>query len=407
MSRFVPALAASLATAAALTAQVPYGSAIVGVIGNVAPGEGLYLADRLGNCTPVTGLVAAGSANANGNTTVLDPIDDRVWIGSSSNGQVNWVRIVGTTVTQFVQHGSMPGTSTAAFAFDDNSNVIACGGTAAAGGLYLIDRKNGGAGTLVGAVPGTGIHNAMTKDLVGNLYVGMFNQGGEVHVFAKNPDGTYQAPVLLGTVPTTSISGLTFAPADGTNPDELWVTTFGSAGSQMFRITLPLGGVGTAVANSLAGCNWIDYDRSQNDLLVATQAGTDRVVQVDRTTGLDTLLSSIQGGNAGVPAYLDVNDAPFGVTNVAPMILNGAVGPFDLEIGTSAPPGTLAVVGVGAPFVSILGVAIVGADGHLSISIPNITLAGPIAPGTLTFLAAYFDLGGNLQIGSPLPWPAL
>jgi hypothetical protein len=92
---------------------------------------------------------------------------------------------------------------------------------------------------------------------------------------------------------------------------------------------------------------------------------------------------------------------------VAPMILNGGLGPFDLELGTTAPPGTLALIGLAAPFVNVLGFGIVGANGRISMSIPNITLTGPLAPGSLTFISAYFDFNFNLVIGQPLPWPVL
>ncbi len=395
---------AALAFAAAAVAQVPYGTSVLGVIGNVAPGEGLYLADRAGNNTSVTGLVAAGSSNSNVNAVALDPLDDRVWITSSTTNQLNWVRISGATVTQFTQFGTIPGTGLSAITFDDNANPIVCQGTGTAG-LYRFDRKLGGAGTNIGAVPGTNIHNGVCRDAAGNLYVGLFT-AGQVHVFTKNPDGSYQAPVLVGATSTTSISGIAYAPADGVNPEEIWVTTFGAAGAQMFRMPVT-GGPGVPVANSLAGCNWLDYDAAHNDLLVSTQAGNDRFVQVDRTTGFDTLLSNILGGSAGVPAGNDVDDTVFGAVRVAPMILNGSVGPFDLELSTTAPAGSLALVGVAFPFVNVVSVGIVGPNGRLYINLPNVNLSGPIAPGTLQFLAAYFDPSFNLVIGAPVSWPAL
>ena len=392
-----------IAGAAALVAQVPYGTSVVGVISNVAPGEGLYLADRLGNNTPVTGLVAAGSSNSNVNAVAFDPIDDRIWITSTTSNQLNWIRISGTTVTQFTQFGTGPANSLSAVTFDDNANPIICQGTAA-GGIFRFDRRLGGAGVNIGTVA-TGTHNGVCRDGAGNIYTCMFGTG-QVHVSLKNPDNSYQPPVLLGTTVTTSLSGITFAPTDGINPDELWLTTFGTAGNQMYKMPL-VGGAGVPIANSLAGCNWIDYDRNANDLLVATQAGTDRFVQVDRSTGLDTLLSNIQGGNAGVPAGNDVDDTAFAVTRVAPMILNGSTGPFDLELGTTAPVGSLALVGVAAPFVSVLGVGVVGLNGRISVNLPNLTLTGPIAPGSLQFIAVYFDASFNLVIGAPVSWPAL
>ncbi|HZN39023.1 MAG TPA: hypothetical protein VFD82_09475 [Planctomycetota bacterium] len=398
-------VATLLASTTALVAQLPYSSSILGVISPIAPSEGLYIADRAGGNVAVTGLVAAGSSNANVNAIALDPIDDRIWIGSSSTNQLNWIRITGTTVSQFSLFGTAPLTSINAITFDDNSNPIISQSTAASGGgVFRFDRKLGGAGVSIGSVA-TGTHNGVCRDPAGNLYIGMFT-AAQVHKMLKNPDGSFQAPVLVGSTVTTSISGIAFAPNDGTNPDELWITTFGAAGSQMYRMPAA-GGPGVAVANTLAGCNWIDYDRNFNDLLVSSQAGSDRFFQVDRTTGADTTLSTMGSGSVGTPASNDVDDTAAASTRIAPMILNGSLGPFDLELSTTAPAGTLALVGTVAPAVNVVGIGIVGANGRLSVSIPNITLTGPLAPGSLTFIAAYFDFSFNLVIGLPVPWPVL
>jgi hypothetical protein len=398
--------AAVLATSPALIAQLPYGSSLLGVISPVSPSEGLYIADRAGANVPVTGLVAAGALNSNVNAIALDPIDDRLWIGNSTTNQLAWIRIAGSTVAQFSVFGTTPVNSISAITFDDNSNPIVCQGTAAsAGGVFRFDRRLGGAPVNIGAVA-SGTHNGVCRDPAGNLYIGMFTSA-QVHVMLKNLDGSFQAPVLVGTTATTSISGVAFAPNDGVHPDEIWITTFGAAGSQMYRMPAA-GGPGVAVVNSLAGCNWIDYDRNFNDLLITTQAGSDRFVQVDRTTGLDTLLSSIGGGSAGVPASNDVDDTALASIRVAPMILNGSVGPFDLELSTTAPPGTLALIGILSPFVQVLGVGFVGANGRVSVSFPNLTLpGGPLPPSSLQFIAAYFDLSSNLIVGTPVNWPAL
>jgi len=305
-----------------------------------------------------------------------------------------------------VQHGTLPVISPTSIVFDDDGHPIACAGNGSTGGVFRIDRRTGGPGVLIGAVAGAAVHNALAKDFAGNLYVGMY-QTGQVHRLAKNINGSYQPPVLIGTVPTPTISGLTFAPAQGSHPDELWITTFGTAGGQMFRMALPAGGVAVAVPNNLAGCNWIDYDRQNNDLLVSTASGNARFMQVNRSSGAATQLCLIQGGIAGVPAYNDANDAPLGRTRAAPMVLNGSTGPFDLELGTTAPPGSLALIGVVAPFVSVIGVAVVGADGHLHVDFPNTILAGPLPPNSLAFAAAYFDAASNLIVGPSLPWPAL
>jgi hypothetical protein len=352
----------------------------------------------------VTGIVAAGG-NANVNAIAFDPIDDRIWIGSSATNQLNWIRIAGTTVSQHSFFGTAPATSINAITFDDNSNPIVCQAVGAAGGVYRFDRRLGGAGVNIGSVAGSGTHNGICRDPAGNLYIGMFT-AASVHKMLKNPDGSFQAPVLVGSTTTTSISGIAFAPSDGPNPDELWITTFGAAGSMLFKMPAA-GGAGVPVANSLTGCNWIDYDRNFNDLLLSSQAGTDRFFQVDRTSGTAVTLSTMGSGSVGTPASNDVDDTAPLVMRVAPMILNGGLGPFDLELGTTAPPGTLALIGLAAPFVNVLGFGIVGANGRISMSIPNITLTGPLAPGSLTFISAYFDFNFNLVIGQPLPWPVL
>lgn len=397
-------VATVLASTTALVAQLPYGSSILGVISPLVPSEGLYIADRAGGNVAVTGLIAAGSSNQNVNAIALDPIDDRIWIASSSTNQVNWMRIAGTTVVQFSLFGTVPANSVAAITFDDNSNPLVCQGTAPAGGVFRIDRKLGGAGVNIG-VAASGTHNGVCRDPAGNLYLAQFT-AGQAYRMQKNPDGSYQAPVLLGSTATTSQSGIAFAPNDGTNPDELWITTFGVAGNQLFRMPAA-GGPGVAVANTLAGCNWIDYDRNFNDLLLSSQAGTDRFFQVNRTTGADTTLSTMGSGSVGTPASNDVDDTVVASTRVAPMILNGGLGPFDLELSTTAPPGTLALIGIVAPFVNVLAAGVVGPNGRVSFSIPNITLTGPLGAGSLTFISAYFDLAFNLVIGSPVPWPAL
>src|SRR5262245_12660718 len=162
-------VATVLASATALVAQLPYSSSILGVIGPLAPSEGLYIADRAGGNIAVTGLVAAGSSNANVNAIALDPIDDRIWIASSTSNQLNWIRITGTTVTQFSLFGTTPAVSINAITFDDNSNPIICQAVGAAGGVYRFDRKLGGAGVNIGSVAGTGTHNGVCRDPAGNL----------------------------------------------------------------------------------------------------------------------------------------------------------------------------------------------------------------------------------------------
>ncbi len=412
MRRLLFGLLALTSTFPALNAQgVPYDSSVVGVTNNVSPSEGIWLADRTGASVAVTGLLAAGSAGSGVNAVQIDPIDGRVWLGGiNSNGQtsnqVNWIRITGTVVSQFVQHATLPYaalSSVAAIAFDDNANPIACGSTAAnAGGVFRVNRKLGGVATNIGSVA-SGTHNAICTDGAGNLYVGMFT-AGQVHVMLKNPDCSFQPPVLLGSVAVTSISGITFVPAAGATPDELWISTFGAAGAMLFRMP-KTGGPGVAVANTSTSSNWCEYDRRHDDVLLAISA-PDNVEKVLRT-GANSVLNAIQAGNVGTLSYIDVNNAVDGNVVVAPMCLNGGLGPFDLELGITCPPGSIAIVGTGFPSVVVLGFGLAGADGRFSVTIPGITLGAPLAPASLGFLGACLDLGtGNLTIGAPVFWPA-
>lgn len=390
-----------LASAPAVVAQVPHGGSIVGVISNTLPSEGLWLADRAGNTTPVTGLVAAGSVNANVNAVAIDPIDGRVWIGSSTTTTLGYVRLNGSSVAQYFPHGNVPSGTISGITFDDNANPVVSN---SANGVVRFDRSVPGSGTVIGFV-GSG-SNAITRDFAGNLYVGN-GSTGQVHSMARNLDGSYQPMQLLGSTSNLLINGLAYAPADGVSPAELWAVTGSAPTSPMFRIPIAAGGAGVVVPNTLGACNWITYDRLANDLLFVTNTGLDRFGSLDRATGAPTILSSLQAGNVGTPASVDVHDEPFGSLHVAPRILNGAVGPFDLELGAVVPPGSLALVGVIAPFVGVLASGVVGADGRLSVSLPGVTLAGPLAPGTLQFAVAYFDASFQLVIGSTVSWPEL
>ena len=97
--------------------------------------------------------------------------------------------------------------------------------------------------------------------------------------------------------------------------------------------------------------------------------------KVDRTTGTLTT-SAVPGGvGAGVTSAIDVRDAADAQVVLAPMCLNGATGPFDLEIAVTCPPGSIAIVGA-TPSI-ILGYGVAGADGRFAMTIPNITVPLP------------------------------
>ncbi len=412
-AHFARLLGTGLLLALPLVAQtVPYGQSVVSVFGNVAPGEGLWFVDRVsGASQSITGLLAAGSVGSGVNAVAIDPIDDRIWLGGmNSNGntanQLNWVRLTGGVVSQFQQFATItPATAQAihAIVFDDNANPVFCAGTAAVfGGVFRADRRTGIV-TSLGAVA-SGTHTALAKDSAGNVYVGMFGNG-QVHVLAKALDGSLAPPVLFGTVSNPNIAGLTFAPSDGIQPDQLFVVCSGPASPLVSVIPILGGGAGSAVATTQTMLNWIDYDRRHNDLLLA-QTSPDRVVRLARGGG-DTVLASIGNSNIGTPSCLDTNDGADGEVVAAPMILNGALGPFDLELSTTAPPGSLVLLGTVAPAVQVLTIAVAGPDGRVFVKFPNLTVGVALPPGALQMMAAWFDPSFNLQLGTPVAWPAL
>jgi hypothetical protein len=393
--------------------SVPWRQAVVSVISNVAPSEGIWFVDRAtGSSVPITGLLAAGSPGNGISAIAMDPVDDRIWLGGINNNgntgnQLNWIRCTGTAVTQWTQFATVAMTTSSsinAILFDDNGNPVFCGGTAAGqGGVFRADRRTGGAATLIGAVA-SGTHNALAKDSAGNLYVGMFGNG-QIHQLVKNPDGSFQPPAPWGTVTGVNIFGLAFAPADGVHPDQLFVVVGGPASPLVSVIPVPAGGAGTAVATTQTLLNWVEYDRRQNDLL-SVQSAPDRMTAIARGGG-DAVVASIGNTNIGTPTALDANDGAEGELVVVPALLNGGVGPFDLEVGMTAPPGSLALIALSAPFVDVLTLGVPAADGRLVWKLPNLALLGPLPPATLQFTAAWFDTGFNLQTGAPVSWPTL
>lgn len=406
MPRLIMSAAACIAAVSTLSAQnIAYGSSVISVISNVAPSEGLWIADRAGNCTAVTGIVAAGSPGSGINAVRMDPIDDRIWIGGiNSNGntagQINYVRLnaTATAVSQWVQHATTGGASSVAcIEFDDNANPIVGSGS----GLFRVDRKNGGVATPLTPAPG-GTNNGITKDPSGNLYVGVFTGAG-VYLLPKNFDGSYGAPVLLGSSPVTSISAVAHVAGA---PDEIWISTFGAAGNMLFRMPAT-GGIPVAIANAIPASNWVEYDKRADDVLVLTNTGPDTVQVVDKVFGTATQLCLIQGGNVGVPSAQDANDDVDYVVRTAPSYLNGALGPFDLELGLTVPPSPTILAGVLELNTGIIiGVNFVGADGRFSVKLPNVTLGAPLPPGSLTFVGGSVDLiTGSVTLGSFVPWP--
>jgi hypothetical protein len=415
--RSICAFVAASSAACLIPAQsVPYGACIVSQTANVAPSQGLWQVTRAGTATRILGLAAAGSLGIGVSSLRMDPIDDRVWLGGSNSGgstasQLNWIRVTGTTVSQFSQVVTIPFAPAAAINaidFDDNGNLLVCGATGVtSGGVYRVARDGSAVG-LVASIGTTELHNAMCRDAAGNLYVGMLGDGS-VHVLVKNADGSFQAPVLLTTVPNVNIYGLTAVPGLGATPEDLWITSGDAAGTldQIHRVPLT-GGVPVLLPDTMTVCNWVEYDRRADDVLVCLPVG-DSVRRIDRTTFVDTQVASFAGGvNVGTPNYIDANDDPDNAVRVLPSRLNGSVGPFTLELGTTAPPGRLAIIAVTQPTLLVLGAGITGVDGRFWLELPNLTLAGgPLAPGSLAFASASIDLAsGGIAVGAPVAWPA-
>lgn len=393
-----------------LSAQsAPYQGHVSSVISNVAPSEGLWYTDRLGTSTPILGLIGAGSAGNGVSCVRMDPIDGRLWLGGTNNGgntagQVNWVRVSGSSVSAFAQHATIGfATAIGAMEFDDNGNPIVVGGTSSTGGIFRVDRKNGGLSTLIGVVGG-GTHNAITKDGAGNLYVGMFGTG-EVHQLLKNVDGSFQSPQLFGTVPSSSIVGITFVPAVGAQPEQLWIVTGGVAGSNVFRMPLLSGSVATVVPTTQPSLNWIEYDKRFDDVLYLQTGPTDRIQAVDRATGAESQVAVFGSGVVGAPTSTDSNDDPDNQIVIAPMRLNGSTGPFDLEFGVTAPPGTIVALAVVSPALVVVGVGVTGPDGRYSVAFPNVSLLGALPPAALAFSSATLGPSG-IGIGNTVFWPA-
>jgi len=404
-------IATLVLVSSALAQGVPYDQCIVSNFANIAPCEGLMIVSRTGTVTNVTGLLAAGSAGNGVNAVRMDPIDDRIWLGGiNQNGntprQVNWCRIgPANTVTQFSQHATVPGTSTSisAIAFDDNGNPVVTSGTlASGGGVYRVSRSTPANVTLITQIA-TGTHNAICRDPAGNMYLGM--TGGAIHKLVKNLDGSFQAPVLLGTIAgAPTVSGITWAPIAPNN--EVLVTTFGAVGNNVFR--LPANGGAPVVApTTFQAPNWIEYDRRHDDFLLASGGiNPDEVIRMTRANASNQVCILAAGGDTGSPSFIDSNDDANHDIRAVPMILNGTAAPFNLELCASAPPGDLVFLGMSAPFGQLFGFGVAPANGRVHVTLPNIQSAG-LPPNIFTFVAASINVSTNaLTVGVPLLWPS-
>ncbi|MEZ5966427.1 MAG: hypothetical protein R3F56_21505 [Planctomycetota bacterium] len=403
----------SLLVPAAAAQGIPRGDAIVSAFSHPAGTEGLWRVSSGGITTQILGLGLAGSAGTGVNSVQLDPIDDRVWIGGinsngDTSGQVNWIRLsAGGTVAQFSQHGStgLP-LSIAGITFDDNGNpVVASGRASGGGGIFRIDRATG-ASTRIASLA-NGLHNAITRDDSGNLYLGIFDTvvgagGGEIYRMAKNPDCSYRAPSLLGTVSVPQVSSVAWCrdPSGGSN-DVLLVTTFGST------FEMPATGGAARIIPAIGFLNWVDLDRGANRFLMPDDgSGPSNVFSLTRDYSTAALHASLFAGTAGTLSCIDSNDDPAAELAAIPACPARDV-PVTVELGVSCPPGQLAIVHIVAPVSVPLLVAPAPGHGRVFVQLPGVVVPTGFPPGSLVLQAACFDpVGNSLVVGRPVGWPA-
>ncbi len=409
-------LSGVLAFVASGAAQgVPRYEAVVSIVANINGSEGLWLASRSRACAAISGLAAAGSAGFGVSSVQLDPCDDRIWLGGinsngNTTGQVNSIRINGTAAaggvvapSSFVQHAIVPsGSSVAGITFDDNGDPIVVSGSSRAGGVFRINRcAPGAAAVLIGQVP-SGTHNAICRDLRGNLYVGMFGVG-QVWCMTKNPDCTYAAPVLHGTVPVTSVSGIEWCPDSGGG--QLFITTFGVVGNAIFKMpATPCGGGGVAVVASatVGSLNYNDYDVNNNDFWQCGAGVDPDLVETMTVAGVNTLVCTLGGGSVGLPSCIDVSDCVNAETGAIPDCpARGSL--ICLDLSTCCNPGDLAVIHLISPVSVPIIIAPVGPNGRLSVKF-NVTLPPGFPAGALVFASACVSATG-LNIGPFKRWP--
>lgn len=392
---------------------IPSGGSIVSVFGHPAGAEGLWLVQANGAEQQITGLATAGSAGTSVNSVQLDPVDDRIWIGGindngNTSGQVNWIRVSATnTVAQFRQHAQTgTGQSVAGITFDDNGNpIVVSGRNNVGGGVFRIDRATG-ASTRIASLP-NGLHNAITRDPTGNLYLGIFDTvlgagGGEVYRMQKNPDCTFQAPVLLGTLPDPRTTAVEWArdPLNGGN-DVLVLTTFGP----MFELSA-MGGTPTLLTR-IGQLNWVELDnRLDRFLLIDDGSYGSEVFTLTRDYATAALHARLLNAGAGVTSCIDINDDEFGDIRVIPACPVRDV-PVDIEMGVSCPPGQIAVLHIVAPVAVPIVVAMAPSLGRVFTKIPGLIVPAALPPGALVLQAACFDpVSATLTVGRPLSWPA-
>lgn len=407
----------------ALFGQIPLGSALMSNLNNAAPMEGLLLVERTGSATPITGLLASGFPNRNVPAVAIDPWDGRIWIGGPAfnTTRLHRAEIVGTTIANPTLMAVItPGSGTQAIALDLNGNPVVATDDSltwlvpnAGGGLFRVNRQTGAWTRLIGGLMNWpfnhyGACSAVCSDDSGNLWFAVSNDGttaGRIYRLAPGLHGDYTAPpTLFAAVPSPATAGnvtsLEWVPARGSRPERLWFTTGVAVGQAIgyFENGVPQFVPGVGVHNA------IEHDAVADDFwLISTATNPDEVRLMDHAGVVHTVTQVPPNGINGTPASIDVHDAVVAQTRVVPQFL--PLGPFDLEICTTCPPGHLGGVVMVAPAAGTFVFGIAGVDGRIRTRLNGLQWARG-TPGVIILQSGCFDPAtAVITLGDQVVWP--
>ena len=393
------AIGAAALAPAAVGQGVPYGQHIVATLGTATTTTPLNLVSRAGAVANVNGLTLTSVESVQ-----LDPIDSRIWVGGA-NGDLEKVNLdasgnVATETLHAVVVSATNRRSVEGITFDDNGNPVVLGNK----NVFVYDRNDGTKRTIY-SIPGLStiaLARAICRDPAGNLYVGV-NDLGKIFFLQRNPDCTYQAPVLLGSIQpasnSASLTGLAFLPAQGANPAQLYWCSYGFSGTAVGTFPLPAGpAVTSGTIDQIAA---IDYDVRRGDFTITTRAngGVFAMTKAFATSTIATIPVT-----SNVLPGIDTNSCRDADTNVAPTCVTLGQR-FTLEIGTCAPPGRPAGVFMLSPALFTLGTGLTDNSGRVSFKYPNL-LVNPGLPGLFVFVSAYLNASNQVVIGPVKPWPS-
>ncbi len=395
-----PAFLASfvaISLAAATTAQgVGHDQHVVSLLRNTATTTALVRVDRSGAFANVPGLTMADIG-----CVQLDPITKRIWIGGegANQGQVSWLTLDGNgAVASETLHGWVPSQAfprrVNGITFDDNGNPVCV----SARQVWILGRNGGTLASheLLGVIP-TSTANTICRDPAGNLYVGSTDVG-KIFRLQKNPNATYQAPQLIGSIMPASasfqLSGLDYRPG---NPPQLFWTSYSTNGTASGLFPLP---AGPAVASGVNFGYWegIDYDLRLDDFLIVSWSG--QVWSLSPTFATTTICNLLPSQGLTGVATSECKDAE---TTIAPMAVNGQL--MTLEVGTCAPPGRPVGIFLTGPILLTLGAGVTDATGRFFVAFPGLRVNAGL-PGIIRFTSAYLDANNRLVIGPTKLWPA-